>query len=263
MRVHAATLILLAAAAGCDAPRVDATAASPVAASPPPARLTYRLVATYPHDPRAFTQGLLWHGGRLFESTGVLGHSTLREVELASGKVLRSVSLSPNEFGEGLALAGDRLVQLTWQNGRAHVWDRDSFSHLAEHAFDGEGWGLTFDGKELIQSDGSSQLAFRSPATFSVTRRLAVTREGRPQFYLNELDFAAGAIWANVWISDEIVRIDPTTGEVTGVLDVQNLLTPAEAANADVLNGIAWDTEKNLLYATGKDWPKLFALEVR
>lgn len=254
MRILAAAA-LLAIACGGAAHRAGAGAAQP-----PP--ISYRVVETWPHDPGAFTQGLLLHDGRLYESTGLHGRSTLREVEMATGRVMRSVSLPVDEFGEGLALAGDRLVQLTWQSGVAHVWDLKSFTRVAEWSYDGEGWGLTFDGRELVQSDGSARLTFRDPRSFASVRTLDVRRAGAPQFYLNELEWIDGAIWANVWQSDEIVRIDPAGGEVTGVLDLAGLLPDAERRGADVLNGIAWDGATRRLLVTGKQWPKLFALEL-
>ena len=221
------------------------------------------VVATYPHDPGAFTQGLLWHRGSLYESTGMYGTSSLREVELATGRVLRRVDLDPSLFAEGLALAGDRLVQLTYQSEIGWVWDLETFSRLSEFTYRGEGWGLTFDGTDLIESDGSSRLSFRSPADFSLRRELAVHRGGRPQFYLNELEWVNGEIWANVWQSDEILRIDPRTGEVTGSVDASQLLAPEERRHTDVLNGIAWDPERKLFLLTGKYWPKLFAVSIR
>lgn len=240
----------------CAVPPADPVAPASVAVL----QLAWQRVADYPHDPRAFTQGLVWQDGRLYESTGRLGQSGLREVELASGKVLREVKLAPEEFGEGLALAGGRLFQLTWQNGVAYSWDPASFERRGEHPFEGEGWGLTFDGHRLIQSDGSSRLTVREPATFAVTGMMQVVRSGLPQFYLNELEFFDGAIWANVWMSDEVVRIDPASGRVTGVLDLAGLLGAGDAARADVLNGLAWNPKERLLYVTGKHWPKLFAL---
>jgi glutamine cyclotransferase len=255
--VLAEVAALLVLACGGRAPEAAA-----VAAAVPPEQIRYRVAAVYPHDPRAFTQGLLVHGGRLLESTGQYGHSELREVEIETGRVLRSASAPAAEFGEGLTLARGSLFQLTWQNGIAHVLDPATFARIADHRFEGEGWGLTFDGKELVQSDGSARLIFRSPATFAVTRTIDVRRAGAPQFYLNELEWIDGAIWANVWMSDELVRVDPATGAVTGVLAAAGLLSPEEAEAANVLNGIAWDAAKKRLYVTGKYWPKLFELEL-
>lgn len=229
----------------------------------PEVRLELEVVATYPHDADAFTQGLLWHRGRLFESTGMWGRSSLREVEIESGRVLRRVDLERQDFGEGLALAGDRLYQLSFQSEIGWVWDLASFAKVGNFAYQGEGWGLTYDGAELIQSDGSSRLAFRSPVDFSLRRELSVVRAGRPLFYLNELEWVNGEIWANVWQSDEIVRIDARTGAVTASVDASRLLSPEERRHTDVLNGIAWDPEREVFLLTGKYWPKLFAVTFR
>ena len=272
LRLLAAALIgpAFATAVACGSPSPSAAGApgavpAAVAAKPPAAaetRLELAVVATYPHDPRAFTQGLLWHGGKLYESTGIYGASSLREVELATGRVLRRQELDSGVFAEGLALVGDRLFQLSYQSEIGWVWDLATFTRRREFIYRGEGWGLTFDGALLVQSDGSSRLTFRSPDDFSPRRELQVLRAGRPQFYLNELEWVNGEIWANVWQADEIVRIDPLTGQVTGVVDAAQLLTPEERRHADVLNGIAWDPERQLFLITGKYWPKLFAVKI-
>ena len=191
------------------------------------------------------------------------GTSSLREVEMETGRVLRRLDLDPSVFAEGLALAADRLFQLTYRSELGWVWDLETFTRVRDFAYSGEGWGLAFDGALLIQSDGTSRLTFRSPADFSLHHELAVQRDGRPQFYLNELEWVNGEIWANVWQSDEILRIDPRTGEVTGSVDAADLLTPEERRHADVLNGIAWDPERKLFLITGKYWPKLFAVAIR
>jgi len=221
-----------------------------------------RIVAAYPHDPDAFTQGLAWHDGRLFESVGRYGHSSLREVEIATGRVVRQQRLPPDEFGEGLALAGERWVQLTWREQLAHLWSRDDLADVGRFAYRGEGWGLTFDGKELVMSDGGATLSFRSATDFSPSRTLAVTRAGRPEAYLNELEWADGAIYANIWQSDEVVRIDPASGAVTAVFDAGGLLSAEERRSADVLNGIAWSSATGHFFLTGKLWPKLFEVEL-
>lgn len=262
MRIFAASLIgaACAAAAACASPVAPPSGARAGAAAEQ--RLELEIVATYPHDPGAFTQGLLWHGGRLFESTGMYGRSSLREVDAATGRVLRKVDLDPELFAEGLALAGDRLFQLSYQSEVGWIWDLATFERLRQFTYPGEGWGLTYDGAELIQSDGSSRLTFRSPVDFAPRRELAVTRAGRPQFYLNELEWVNGEIWANVWQSDEILRIDPRSGQVTGSLDASQLLTAEERRHTDVLNGIAWDPERKLFMITGKYWPKLFAVKI-
>jgi len=241
-----------------------AAAGEATAAETPPAphRGEVRVVAVRPHDPGAFTQGLLWHGGRLYESTGGYGASTLREVAPETGEVLRQARLPRAEFGEGLALAGDRLVQLTWREGIARFWRPADFAPLGTATFAGEGWGLAFDGRDLIQSDGSATLVFRDPVDLSPRRTLRVTRAGRPEAYLNELEWADGALYANVWHSDEIVRIDPASGAVTAVFDAAHLLTPEERVGVDVLNGIAWNPGTRRFYLTGKLWPKLFEVEL-
>jgi glutaminyl-peptide cyclotransferase len=253
MRVRAAALILVAA--------------TPLAASPPamadaPRRGEIRVRAVHPHDSRAFTQGLLWHDGRLYESVGGYGSSALREVDVASGTVLREVALARDEFGEGLALVGERLIQLTWREGIARFWRRADFAADGVAPFAGEGWGLTFDGSELVQSDGTSTLTFRSVDDLTPRRTLRVTREGRPEAYLNELEWVEGALYANVWQSEEIVRIDPGNGRVVAVYDASALLTRDERAAADVLNGIAWNAQTRRFYLTGKFWPKLFEVEL-
>jgi glutaminyl-peptide cyclotransferase len=219
-----------------------------------------QVVAVYPHDTSAFTQGLLWDHGHLYESTGLEGESTLREVELTSGKVLRRAELPAAWFGEGLARVGDELVQLTWHDGVALRWDRARFARIGEWRYLGEGWGLTSDGHELVMSDGSSWLTFRDPATFATRRRVQVVDERGPLGYVNELEWVDGAVWANVWQSDAIVRIDPVSGRVTGRVDASGLLSPEEREATDVLNGLAWDPEQRLFYVTGKLWPKLFAV---
>ncbi len=243
-------------------------AATPSA--PPPARsapgthlerLRLEVVNVYPHDPEAFTQGLVLHDGVLFESTGLEGRSTLREVELTTGKVKRRLDLPRTYFGEGLALAGDRLFQLTWQNRVAFVYEPATFKQLGQLAYDTEGWGLCFDGQRLVLSDGSDTLYFHDPQTFAPLGKIAVTMNGKALQRLNELECVDGSVYANVWTTTSIVRIDPQTGAVTAVIDASGLLTPAEQKRADVLNGLAYDATRSTFYITGKLWPKLF--EVR
>jgi glutamine cyclotransferase len=238
-----------------------AAVAAPVRAelpSPHSPRLPVRVLATHPHDSRAFTQGLVFHAGKLYESTGLEGESRVREVELATGRVLRETALGAREFGEGLARVGDRLVQLTWRDGVAHLWRLADFAPLGTLRYAGEGWGLAWDGEHLIQSDGSDRLVFRRAEDFSVARTLAVTRDGEALAYLNELEAAGGALYANVWMSDEIVRIDPVSGRVTATYDASGLLAPEEARRAEVLNGIAFDPARGVFFLTGKWWPRLF-----
>lgn len=219
------------------------------------------IVATYPHDDQAFTQGLLFVGERLYESTGLYGSSTVRLVDLTTGVVKQSVSLPASEFGEGLASVDERLVQLTWKSGLARVYDLDSLQLQQTFDYTGEGWGLCFDGQRLVMSDGSSSLFFRDPSTFAMTGSVAVTRDGNSVRRLNELECVNGWVYANVWQTREIVKINPGTGEVGATVTVDGLLTAGEAANADVLNGIAYLAQNGRFYVTGKLWPKMFEME--
>jgi glutamine cyclotransferase len=232
-----------------------------------PATLDWEVVSRRPHDPFAWTQGLqLDAQGRLFESTGQEGRSSLREVDPEDGTVLRVVHLPEDEFGEGLALVDDaRLIQLTWQDGVAHVWDAATFSPQPGFTYDGEGWGLCYDGARLVMSDGSDRLTFRDPATFAVMGSVAVTEAGRPVQQLNELECVDGSVWANVWLTDRIVRVDPTSGAVTGILDLPGLLVADPAPGEpppDALNGIAWDAAAGTFLVTGKQWPELIEIRV-
>jgi glutamine cyclotransferase len=218
------------------------------------------IVAVYPHDRQAFTQGLLVHDGKLYESTGLLGRSTLRRVVTATGTVEKSVRLENHLFGEGLALAGDRFFLLTWQNHVALTYDID-LNPIGQFDYTGEGWGLCYDGRRLVMSDGSSRLFFRNPTTFAVTGDIEVKTANGPISNLNELECVGSLVYANVWQTELILRIDPTTGDVLDTIDASGLLTAAEAVGTDVLNGIAFDAERSHFFITGKLWPKLF--EVR
>jgi glutaminyl-peptide cyclotransferase len=226
-----------------------------------PERLRVEVLASRPHDPRAFTQGLLFADGALFESTGLEGRSSLRQVDPASGEVVRSVDVPAPLFAEGIALAGGRIFQLTWRDGEARVYDPSSLRLIARHSYTGEGWGLAFDGRRLVMSDGTSTLWFRDPESFDVVSSVTVTLRGAPLAGLNELEHAGGAVYANVWRTDRIVRIDPASGEVTAEIDASGLLTAEERVGADVLNGIAHDPARGVFYLTGKLWPRMF--EVR
>jgi glutaminyl-peptide cyclotransferase len=253
----------LAAALVAAAPA--ACAAGPGAPAPEAVEeLAVEVLASVPHDPQAFTQGLVWSGGALYESTGRYGESSLRRVDPATGAALARVDLPPDLFGEGLALVPGpgqgRLVQLTWLEGVARVWDAATLEPAGSFRYQGEGWGLCFDGERLVMSDGSDALTLRDPVTFEVTGTLAVTLRGRPLERLNELECAEGWVWANVLGADSIVRIDPASGRVTAFADASGLLTPAEAAAADVLNGIAYDPERRVYHLTGKLWPRRFVV---
>jgi glutamine cyclotransferase len=230
-----------------------------------PAKLDpYEIVNSYPHDPQAFLQGLVWYDNGFYEGTGLEGRSTLRRVEFPSGRVVKSISLAPDLFGEGVALAGDRLVQLTWKAHRGFVYDRDTFKLLREFKYDTEGWGITYDGKNLVMSDGSNTLTYLDPETFQPVRRLNVTWNGRPQDELNELEYIEGEIWANVWQQNYILRIDPETGRVKSYLDMKNLFPPQlRTGSEDVLNGIAYDPQSKRIFVSGKLWPRLFEIRVK
>lgn len=226
-------------------------------------QLGYAVLKSYPHDPRAFTQGLVWEDNGFYESTGLEGRSSLRRVEFPSGKVLKLHNLSPELFGEGLAEAGNRLFQITWRSGRAFVYDKDTFNLLNEFSYEGEGWGITYDGTQLIMSDGSDTLFYRDPTTFEVRRRVPVTMNGKPLRDLNELEWIDGRVWANVWQTDIIVIIDPATGIVTDFLNLANLLPASQrTGQEDVLNGIAYDAKTRHVFVGGKLWPRLFELRV-
>ncbi len=243
---------MVAAVGACQAgPAPDAASAAAVL------ELVPRVIAEYPHDPAAFTQGLVWHQGRLYESTGEYGASTLRRVRLETGEVERRVELPGDLFGEGLARVGERLIQLTWREGVARVYALDSFELTAEHAYAGEGWGLCFDRVELVRSDGTSTLTFHDPGSFAPLRRREVTLNGRPVMYLNELECVEDAIYANVFQTDSIVRIDPVSGAVTARVDASELRAGL-GAGAGVLNGIAYREETATFLLTGKNWPSVF-----
>jgi len=222
----------------------------------------YEVVRTYPHDPTAFTQGLIVHDGALIETTGRYP-STLRRVRLEDGSVLQKRELDLAYFGEGVTEIGGRLFGLTWQNGTGFIWDADDFSALGQFTYSGEGWGLTDDGERLILSDGTSVIRFLDPDTFVETGRIDVTLDGNPVTQLNELEWIDGQIVANVWQQDVLVKIDPTSGKVVGIIDLMGLLPHAERLNPndDVLNGIAWDETNRRLFVTGKNWPKLFEIK--
>lgn len=247
--------------AGCWGNRSDAQAQPerPTA----PVHYGYQVVHTYPHDPQAFTQGLVFLDGVLYEGTGLNGRSSLRKVRLETGEVLQKLDIPQVYFGEGITNWGSQLVQLTWQSGVGFVYDRNTFQQLRSFRYDTEGWGLTQDGTNLIESDGSATLRFWNPSTFAEVRRITVHDAEHPIAQLNELEYIRGEIYANVWQTDTIVRISPSTGAVTGWLDLAGLLTPSErAAGVDVLNGIAYDAAGDRLFVTGKLWPKLFEIKL-
>jgi glutamine cyclotransferase len=233
------------------------------AVAPSLASDTYRIVHTYPHDRQAFTQGLIYTGGHLYESTGLEGHSSLRMEDLETGSILQFQEVPSKYFAEGLTQWGNTLIQLTWQNHIALVYDLATFRFLRAIPYSGDGWGLTQDGKNLILSDGTATLHFLDPATFHELRRITVKDHGVPITQLNELEFVHGQIYANIWHSARIVRIAPETGRVLGFIDLAGLLPENERSTPEaVLNGIAWDQEHDRLFVTGKLWPKLFEIEI-
>ena len=227
-------------------------------------RYGYEVLNTWPHDPNAFTQGLVFSDGRLIESTGQEGRSSLRRVELETGKVLQRVDVPSPYFAEGLTLLNGKLFQLTWQHKRGFVYDAESFEKTGDFTYTGEGWGLTTDGKSLILSDGSNQIRFINPETFQVTRSITVLDGRSPINELNELEYVQGEIFANIWHDDRIARIDPATGRVTGWINLAGLLRPNEVTDEEaVLNGIAYDPNGNRIFVTGKLWPKLFEIRLK
>jgi glutamine cyclotransferase len=223
--------------------------------------LNFRIVKRHPHDPEAFTQGLIFANGFLYESTGLKGCSSLRQVELETGRVLKRYDLPAGFFGEGLTLWNGSLIQLTWRSGKGFVYDVNNFALKREFSYSGEGWGLTHDGKNLIMSNGTERLIFLNPATMAPGRSLRVLDRGAPVNYLNELEFIKGEIFANIWQEDFIAIISPKTGEVAGWLDL-SALREELPQSAEALNGIAFDPEEGRIFVTGKLWPLLFEIEV-
>jgi glutaminyl-peptide cyclotransferase len=222
----------------------------------------YRIVRSYPHDPQAFTQGLQFEEGFLYESTGQYGFSSIRRVELETGKVLQIQNLPSQYFGEGLLIWGNQLVQLTWTSGIGFIYDKASFKMGSQFRYTMEGWGITSDGQQWILSDGTSLLYFMDPKDQKITKWLEVKDGTTPIRNLNELEYIQGEVFANIWQEDRIARIQPENGQVVGWLHMDGLLTPAERARADVLNGIAYDKSQNRIFVTGKYWPRLFELQL-
>jgi glutaminyl-peptide cyclotransferase len=220
---------------------------------------------TYPHDPQAFTQGLFIKDGQLYESTGQKGQSSMRKVDLKTGKVLQKKALADEYFGEGSTPVGDTIVNLTWQSNVGFIYDARTFALKGRFNYKGEGWGLANDANNVYMSDGSAEIRILDPKTLEERRRIRVTADGKPISQLNELEVVEGEIYANVWGTDVIARIDPASGNVVGWIDLSNLLPPAQRGTSSpdaVLNGIAYDGKHHRLYVTGKLWPKLFEIEL-
>jgi glutamine cyclotransferase len=255
----------LTACADAGAEQVDA-APAPAAAAAQVEQLTVEVLERYPHDTAAFTQGLELHDGLLYEGTGLEGQSDMRIVDPETGEVLQSVDLPADVFGEGITVVGDRIWQITWQEQIAYLRDRETLAELDQFTYTGEGWGICYDeaNDRLIMSNGTADLTFRDPTTFEPTGTVTVTRDGQPLVRINELECVGNRVLANVWLTDEIVRIDPATGTVEAVVNAAGLLTPEEAAGADVLNGIAatpslsTSAGTGTFMITGKLWPWLF-----
>ena len=244
------------------------TVASPVLAqgnAPAPVQqYTVRIVKTFPHDPKAFTEGLFYDKGALYESTGRNGTSWIRKVDLDSGKVLQSAKVGSAYFGEGIAAWKGRLISLTWQTEKGFVWDQSSLKLKSSFSYTGEGWGMTKDANNLIMSDGTPVLRFLDPQNFKEVRRIQVTADGVPVDQVNELEWVGDEIYANVWHTDRIARIDPASGKIVGWIDLRKLY-PAhghDQTSEDVLNGIAYDPEHQRLFVTGKLWPKLYEIKL-
>lgn len=239
--------------------RTETPAATPAA----PRTYTYRVIESYPHSTDSYTQGLLFADGVMWEGTGEYGHSRLQRIDLETGRTDVVATLPRSEFGEGIALLDGKIYQLTWENNKAYVYDAATGRQLRTFAYAGEGWGLTTDGERLYMSDGSEYLRILDPETFRVQRSVPVTVRGAPVQLLNELEWIDGKIWANVYVTDQIVIIDPASGIVEGVIDLRGLLPDEEIApDTDVLNGIAYDAASERIFVTGKRWSKLFEIEI-
>jgi glutamine cyclotransferase len=224
-----------------------------------PQHYTYQIINVYPHDENAFTQGLVFENGYLYESTGLYNHSTLHRVEIETGEILQLYALPPQFFGEGITILGDRIIQLTWQSNTGFIYDKDSFEVLQEFSYPTEGWGITHNGSLLIMSDGTPTLYFLDPETFKSVGQIEVHDSG-PITALNELEYVRGDIYANIWQEEKIAIINPQTGQVTGWIDLKGLQDPEDRKPNNVLNGIAYDAKEDRLYVTGKRWSQLFEI---
>ena len=251
MRIVALTLLLFAGASA------SASAEIPV--------YTAEVVHTYPHDATAFTEGLFYLNGYLYESTGLEQHSSIRKVRLETGEVVKRLDIDPQYFGEGIVNWKGRIVSLTWKTEVGFVFDLASFKLERKWSYVGEGWALTQNGKEIIMSDGTSQLRFLDPDTLKETHRIEVRLQGTPVPNVNELEWVKGEIYANVWQTNWILRIDPASGNVVGIIDLKGLLKNSDVTpgQTDVLNGIAYDAKADRLFVTGKNWPKLFEIQLK
>ena len=271
--ITALILGLLVVLSGCDDKSASSTSNAATAVAPVTELKTnpnetplysYEVVNTFPHDTNAFTQGLIFLNGAFLESTGLNGESTLRKVDVKTGAVLKQIQVPPQYFAEGMTVLNGKIFQITWQSHEGFVYDLESFQLERQFSYEGEGWGLATDGQSLILSDGTDQIRFLDPLTFQVIRTIKVSDHGRSINQLNELEYIKGEIYANVWGSNFIVRIDPATGKVLGVVNFAGLLAPQDYfPGMDVLNGIAYDAAGDRLFVTGKKWPKLFEVRLK
>lgn len=259
MRYFTTIFIALATLISCGGTRKKSGATQSVE----PTFYAYEVVTEYPHSRTSYTQGLQFVDGEMWEGTGEYGNSRILRTDLATGKILESQANSQEEFGEGITLLGDKIYQLTWLNGKMHIYDRKSLKHLTTHNYKGEGWGLTSDGTKLYMSDGSHAIRVINPETMEQERRFGVTLRGESLTHLNELEWINGKIWANVYTTDHIVIINPENGVVEGVIDLSGILPKAEYdTTTDVLNGIAYDAVSKRIFVTGKNWSKLFEIKI-
>ncbi|HSD47331.1 MAG TPA: glutaminyl-peptide cyclotransferase [Pyrinomonadaceae bacterium] len=246
--------------AGANVPANSANTAT----NAPPVAYGYQIVNMWPHDRGAFTQGLIFADGKLYEGTGQVGSSSLRLIEPQTGKVLKKVDVPEPYFAEGITLLNGKIYQLTWQHGIGFIYDAQNLEQTGRFEYNGEGWGITTDGRSLIMSDGSNRLKFLDPDSFRVTKTIAVLDGSRPIPELNELEYVNGEIYANIWHDDRIVTIDPQNGRVTGWIDLAGLLPPGDVTDPEaVLNGIAYDPNGKRLFVTGKLWPRLFEIQLK
>jgi glutamine cyclotransferase len=244
--IHTLLISLLCVATGC---------------AQQPKQYTYKVVKSYPHDINAYTQGLFFYKGFLYESSGQYGYSNLRKTDLATGRVIQISNIDRKYFAEGACILNNKIYVLTWQENTCFVYDSKTFKQIGIFRYATEGWGITTDSKYLIMSDGSSTIYFRDPDSFVERRRIDVKSNGRSVSYLNELEYINGEIWANVYTTNQIVRINPNNGNVTGIIDLTNILPLSmRTPNTDVLNGIAYDADNKRIIVTGKNWPKLFEI---
>lgn len=232
----------------------------------PPANINYNIVNTYPHDTSSFTEGLIWQDNILYEGTGLEGHSRLMKIDIKNGKVSKSISLDPSIFGEGITILNNKIYQLTWQNHKVYVYDAKTLKKIKELTWEHDGWGLTNNGTDLIVSTGDSNLYFVDPETFKIRKIVGVSDHNGPVGNLNELEYVDGFVYANIYLTDFIIKIDPANGHITGKIDLSGLLAKAgkhvDTDEGYVLNGIAYDSTKKSMYITGKKWPLIFEMKV-